>query len=125
MQSENEKMILESEASEEKMLFEKTKRASDHTLEIISLLRNKGLHPSSACMRISDSESFEIMILIPEKEFLGKGFSDVYDRITAYEIHHSDEEYLIRFSFCPMSKSFNEKRLALDGFRFRHKEIAV
>jgi hypothetical protein len=95
------------------------------TSKIIAFLKIRKFSPLNAYLRILSFDVFEILITIPEKEFLDDHFLAIYEEVSQIERTERSDFFNVTFTFSDSGVHFDEKHLQSDGFIFKNKQYAV
>ena len=95
------------------------------TTKVITTLRQRKFNPSNAYLRIISFDVFEVLITLPENEFLADEFLFIYDDINRIETTESSDLYSVTFSFSDSGIDFDEKHLQSDGFILKNITYAA
>ena len=90
-------------------------RVDKATRQLLNTLKKK-LNPKTAYLKITHWNNFEVLITIPEKEFVSKEFLKVYDDSQKAEDILNKDSIIVSYSFAPVGSSFNETHVGSDGF---------
>ena len=102
---------------------ENTVKAGRDTRRLVEELRKRALTLNSARLKVVSSDQCEVLITLPEEEYVKEGFEDVYSFVSELENESRGEHYSIAFLFCPEVQGFDDRKVWLDGFRWRHKSL--
>ena len=91
-------------------------KSSELTALIFENLRNRSLHPVDAFLKIISQKYYEILITVPEREFLSDEILDVYSFLGDLQTKEASDYYKVDISLCPFLKQLNIGSLAADGF---------
>jgi len=90
------------------------------TSKISTILKKHKFNPVNAYLRIQSFDVFEVLITLPEKEFLADEFLFIYDEINQIETKESSDLFNVTFSFSDCGVDFDEKNLKSDGFTLKN-----
>jgi hypothetical protein len=111
----------------EKLVREKIEqniqKAGSDTGKLIERLQQAGLSPKSARLKIVGVEEYEVLVVLPEKDYVDEKFDDALSFIGELERATRQDDYCIMFTFCPESESFDESKVKSDGFTLFHKSL--
>ena len=93
------------------------------TVELINELYDNNFNPFGAYLRIISLDRFEIMITIPEEDYLKEDFLIMFDKISNIETASKDELFNVFFSFCSVNSYFDEHIVTSDGYSFKLEKI--
>ena len=104
--------------------FEKNlQRAGGLTTQVIEKLRLMSTHPISARLKDDSWREYEIVITIPQSEFIPDSFLSIYEFTGELEEREEDENFKINFRFCGEGESFNKNKMISEGFGYFHKSL--
>ncbi len=95
-------------------------KSSELTASIFENLRNRAFHPGDTYLRIASQKFYEILITLPENEFLNDEILDVYNFLGELQQGAVSDYYNIDVTLCPFSEQLNIGCLTADGFIFRY-----
>jgi len=98
------------------------KTASD-TGRLISKLQEYGVNPTSARLKVISWDQFEVLFILPEKEYLDEKFDFVYNFVGDLENSTREEFYSISFKFLPETEDTDIQKIMSDGFTLQHKSL--
>lgn len=98
-------------------------KAGTDTRNLVEKLLEYGLHPTSARLRVSSWDLFEVLVTLSEAEYVGERFDDAYDVVNELENASRGDHYCISFRFCPEVDGFDEQKVKSDGFTLLHKSL--
>ena len=104
-------------------LNENIKKSGLLTTYIVNALKNNRFNPIDAYLRINSIARFDVMITIPEEEYLKKEFLEMFDVISEIESSERDELYNVFISFCSVNQYFDEQIVSSDGFVLKLEKI--
>ncbi|WAC10937.1 hypothetical protein [Dyadobacter pollutisoli] len=84
-------------------------------------IRRLGFSPISAYLKISDWAIYNILITIPESEFLDDRILEVYSVLSKIEDNFKNDYYSVHISLCDIGDDFSEKCVTIDGYGLRLK----
>ena len=93
------------------------------TVELINTLYGNNFNPIGAYLRIISLDRFEIMITIPEEDYLKEDFLAMFDEISNIETVSKGELFNVFFSFCSVNGCFDEHIVSSDGYSFKLEKI--
>lgn len=108
-----------------KTLEQNVDKCGSYTESIISYLKELKINPKDAFLRISKFDLFDVIICVPEKEFLNERFFEVYDYVSDFEDQYNsvkDNTFEVEFSFLDFQNDYCVKTLNSDGYIFRLKK---
>lgn len=97
-------------------------RSGECAKSLIDYLKSSKLHPISAHLKIESLFTFEVIVLLPEEEFLSDAMKQVYSHCRDLEIKYCDDSFQISFNFIDASSHFDFAQLKADGFEFKLKD---
>jgi len=89
-----------------------------YTFEIIDKMKEQGLNPTNAYLRINSWSDFDILILLPEEELLNDSIYSFYSFLAEFQEAKSNELFEFVVSFLAKKDGLNEGKLYSDGFYF-------
>jgi hypothetical protein len=108
----------------QKAIFEQLKlnilTSENDTLEIINYLQRKSFNPISAHLKLTSWDVLEVLITLPENEFVNNKVLQVYDYIEKYENKINKDMYCLTFNLTDYSDKLDEKSLVSDGYLFKY-----
>ena len=104
-----------------RLLNENLDKAYDHTSQIIKELKKRNFGFHSALLKIHDWDEFEVLIIVPQEDFLDEGFLEIYNLLPKYEKDFEEDTYQINFSFVDFDKSLDESKVEADGFLLEYR----
>jgi len=102
-----------------RVLRENVGRCADLTDKLLFYIEEKGFSAENAYLRINDIDLMEVMVCVPEGDFLDDGFLEVYGRAMEIEKEAIEDGGGLRveFSFLDFDEQgYNAKMLAADGY---------
>jgi hypothetical protein len=107
---------------QEKFFYNVDKTAED-TGKLVSKLQEYGINPSAARLKVISWDQFEVLIILPEKEYLDEKFDIVYNFVGELENATHEEFYCITFKFLPETENTDVQKIMSDGFTLLHKSL--
>jgi hypothetical protein len=104
-----------------KQLENNLQKAGEHTSKIISELKGKKYNIKTAFLKIHSWDEIEVIILLPQEQFLNPDFHEVYNLIAEYEEKFKEDLYSITFSFTDYDDSLDKEQMESDGFILEYK----
>lgn len=95
-----------------------TELAAKLAKQVLAYLKAKGFHPGVTRLRIVELDRLDILIEVPEQEFLSKKFLSVYTLANKLEKEHRSDVFNIAFSFLGNGGKVDDAHLRSDGFTF-------
>ncbi len=89
--------------------------------QVLAFLKSKGFHPGETRLRIVELDRLDVLIEVPEKEFLSKKFLGVYTLSNKLEKENRTDVFNIAFSFLGNGGKVDAAHLRSDGFTFTLK----
>lgn len=104
-----------------KALNENVDKCGEYTEKIIQHLHSLDIRSKDAFLRINKFDLFNILVCVPEKDFLDEKFFDVYDFVTEFEDkkNSSDNTFAIEFSFLDFNDKYCVRTINSDGYILR------
>lgn len=96
-------------------------KSGEDTGKVIEKLQEFGLNPLSALLRVVSWEEFEVLITLPEAEFLDEKLESAYDFVGEFENSARTNHYCLSFRFCPTVDGLDEQKMKSDGFTIAHR----
>jgi len=100
-------------------LNENINKSGTITVNIINILKEKKFSPIDAYLRVHSFERFDIMVTVPENDYLKDEFLDIYDIISDIEEKSKDDFYNAFISICSTNNHFDEQIVASDGYALK------
>ena len=117
-----EEATKENLAAIKKLLLDNLKKAGEQTSEIITELKNKDIEVRSALLKIHNWNEVEVLLIVPQDNYIDPHFLEAYDLITKFEKEFYEEEiYSITFSFVDDNDYLDKDKIESDGFILEHK----
>jgi len=114
-------------SSAQKLLQEKfvenLEKTAKDTGKLISQLSKFNIKLSRALLKVIAWDQFEVLIILPEKEYLGEKFEKAYIFVGGLEDEVQKDHYSITFCFCPESQYLNMEKVKSDGFTLQHRAL--
>ena len=101
-------------------LKENAERTTGATGKVFNFLHKKKFNPIAAYLRLNSWDSLDILITIPEKEFISEKLLTVYSFVSRLENELETDFYNITFSFADEEDDFDREHLVSDGFVLRY-----
>ena len=98
-------------------------KTANDTGKLIVKLQEYGIAPTSARLKVISWDQFEVLIILPEKEYLDEKFDIVYNFVGDLENATREEFYSISFKFLPETKDTDIQKIMSDGFTLLHKSL--
>ncbi|MDQ3101774.1 MAG: hypothetical protein M3R08_10340 [Bacteroidota bacterium] len=98
-----------------------TAEAAKLSTRILEHLEKKGVKAGLTRLRIVSLDHLEVLIEIPEKEFISKKFFSTYDLANKLENESRTELFSVSFSFLGVAGKVDEAHMRSDGFTFTLK----
>jgi hypothetical protein len=106
-----------------KQLETNIQKASGNTVKVLEYLSSQGLSPIAAHLKPTSFDSMEVLITLPEEDYLSEKITTIYEHVSTLEEAFSEELYQINFSLTDETPHFNEALLKCDGY-FWKKEVS-
>ena len=105
-------------------LNENVDKCGEYTEEIIKHLHSLGIQSKDAFLRINKYDLFNVLVCVPEKDFIDEKFFSVYDFVTEFEdqLNSSDGTFAIEFSFLDFNDQYCVRTINSDGYILRLKK---
>lgn len=91
-------------------------RSHEHTETVFAYLKERGIKPLGARLRILSLEQYEVLVLLSEKNFLSPLMRSVYEHLHSRKKEWNTSTYKINFRFSSASGKAAEAHMACDGF---------
>jgi len=98
-----------------------TELAAKLAKQVLTFLRSKGFKPGETRLRIVELDRLDVLIEVPQKEFLSKKFLSVYALANKLEKENRTDVFNIAFSFLGNGGKVDATHLRSDGFTFTLK----
>ncbi len=85
---------------------------------LLEQLVKKGIKPGLTRLRIASLDHLEVIIEVPEKDFINKKFLNIYDLANRLENEAQSDLFSVSFAFLGVDKKIDEAHLRSDGFTF-------
>jgi len=72
-------------------------------------------------MKINSWSDFQVLIILPTKEFLNEKIFNVYTKITETENNASSDFFNVIMSICNTNDTVDETSILSDGYNLKHK----
>jgi hypothetical protein len=95
-------------------------KSSELTANILDNLRGRNFSPGDIFLRIASQKFYEILITLPENEFLNDEILEVYSFLGELQQKEASNYYNVDVTLCPFSERLNIDCLTADGFIFRY-----
>ena len=95
-------------------------KSAELTAGIFEKLRSLNFSPQDAFLKIASQKFYEILITLPENEFLSDKILDVYNFLGELQQENASNYYNIDVTLCPISEELNISCLTADGFILRY-----
>jgi hypothetical protein len=90
--------------------------------ELIKILKDSKFNPIMVSLRVKNFNDFDVLITIPETEFVRDGFEQMYGHTSEVE-QKNKSQYQLTISFINQTKSTDIEKLKADGFILHHKKL--
>jgi len=106
------------------VLMEKLKsnllKTVTHRNQLYEFLYKHSFTPETSFLKISSVYEFQILIIIPEKEYLKESFLETYKYASEIEKKVHDDTYNVFFSFTNSIDELNDDCLRSEGYLLQH-----
>ena len=75
-----------------------------------------GFNPSAIYSKVLNEMKFNILVTIPEKEFIDDKVFSVYECLSKIEDEFKLDNFFLNFSLCSTNDGFNEKNILNEGY---------
>jgi tRNA splicing endonuclease len=89
------------------------------TQYLMDTLRENQFHPVDAYLRVQSLAQFDVMITVPEDEYLQTEFLEMMDVISEIENKSKEELYEVFISFCSINECFDERLVVSDAYSLK------
>lgn len=111
----------------EKLIVEKLKTNIDasgrYTNDILKNLKANSFNPIGAYLKINSWDSFSILLIIPEEEFLNSKIYSIYNYLTNLENEVNNDFYSLTVSIFDSNNDIDDECIKADGYNFKHKGV--
>ncbi|MDP4219088.1 MAG: hypothetical protein Q8896_01490 [Bacteroidota bacterium] len=94
------------------------------TASVLEELRQRNFHPSSAKLRITNWDEFEVLIALSKEEFLNDSLLRVLDYTTELTQRETNATFSIEFHFFGKGEKYDDMKVISEGYIYFHKSIA-
>lgn len=107
-----------------KTLNENVDKCGSYTEEVIKYLNGLEITPKDVFLRINKFDLLNVLICVPEKDFLSEKFFAVYDFITGFEDEKNslNDTFSLEFSFLDFQDNYCMSTINGDGYILRFKK---
>jgi hypothetical protein len=108
-----------------KALEQNVDLCGNYTEQVFNFLKEQSIEPQDAFLKISKFDLFNVIICVPEKDFLNEKFFGVYDYISEFEVKNNsskDSTFQVEFSFLDFQDQYCVNTLNSDGYILRFKK---
>ena len=98
---------------------ENIKKSGIVAVDIINELKNNKFTPIDTYLRVNSFDRFDIMVTVPENDFLKDEFLYMYDMISDIETKSKNDFYMVFISFCSTNNHFDEQIVVSDGYSWK------
>jgi uncharacterized FlaG/YvyC family protein len=103
----------------EKMI-ENIKKSGEFTTELLNFFHKEKFNPVSAYLKIISWNLYNVLITIPEEEYLSDRFLSIYEYISQFEEKNKNDFYKLEITITD-TNNLNNKNIISDGYIFKHK----
>lgn len=96
------------------------KLTNDLTSELFKYLSEYNYKPVQTYLKVASLESFKMMLVLPEEEYLREGIYDLFAFISDLEQKYESDIYNIFITICNYSGKLNEKVISSDGYYLKY-----
>ena len=108
---------------QQKLVFSKLKenieKSGSLTMQLIETIKESGFTTLDAYLRVNSWDDFEIMVTVPECDYLKDEFLEMYDVVSKIENENKNELYDVFISFCSTNEHFDESVVSSDGYSLK------
>lgn len=109
----------------QKVIIEKlkanVKTSGLNTAEVLKFLKKEKFKAKDVFLKINSWNDLDIIITVPEKQFISSKFLKVYDFIQKLEEKNTNDFYHVMFRFADYNNDFDENQLKSDGYILKYK----
>ena len=95
-------------------------KSAEDVEKLIQLLQKMGFSPTSAHLKINSIDCLEVLVTVPESDFLSDNFSKVYEYLYGFEAANASEDFTIHYSFVDHTGNLNLETITSEGYIFSH-----
>ena len=97
-------------------------KSGDMVIKAIGLLKELGLDPLSAFLRIGGNQEFQALIGLSEEDFLSEAMLEAYLKLAEMELAYGSEQFRITFSLADLEGEIDISAIHADGYIFELSE---
>lgn len=101
-----------------KQIQDNVEASSSHTTKLVDHLKEKGFSPTMAFLKLNSIDCLEVLIAVPEEDFLNPSFLSVYQFASVFEETISNDTCKTHFGFLGSTKNLNIETINSHGFFF-------
>lgn len=102
-------------------LAENVKKAGKHTCRVLSKMKESGITPEDAFLRIESWNTLTVLILLSENDFLNPRMLSIYQFVSQLEKEVDEEMYRFQISFCDREDEIDMDHIYADGYMYKYK----
>ena len=107
------------EKLKQEKLNENINKSGNISKRLIRVLKDSSFSPIDAYLRVHSFDRFDIMVTVPEEDYLKDEFLDMYGIISDIEAKSNDDFYKAFISICSTNNHFEEQIVASDGYTLK------
>ena len=104
-----------------KLLDDNIKLSIEVTAKVTTYLKGVNFTPQTAYLKVYAWDNLEILISVPEEQFLDDSFLGAYKFVGDVESSTNNDHINLCFSFISISDQMDENHIASDGYIFKHQ----
>ena len=98
--------------------------AATATKKLVEKMGTLNLRPTSARLRVESWDFFEILVTLPEKDWLSDAAMEMLDYSATVEQEAESELFHLVLHFCGVGEVFNQNLVEADGYVWTYKPLA-
>lgn|GEM_PF-1025991 len=102
-------------------LAENMEKAGNHTYRVLSQMKESGITPEDAFLRIESWNVLTVLILLSENDFLNPKMLSIYQFVSQLEKEVDEEMYRLQISFCDREDAIDMDHIYADGYMYKYK----
>jgi hypothetical protein len=100
-------------------LEENIEKSGNITTLLLKTLQERSFNSIDAYLRVHSFDRFDIMITVPDEDYMKEEFLEMFDVISDIEMENREELYSVFIIFCSVDENFEEQLVFYDGFSLK------